>query len=98
MSRAWVLAGLLLASPAAARDAGAPLPSPELIGSFTLVATGDVMMHEAVKESAHQQGFSALFAQVRPLLQGADLAFANLETPVAPAANRGTKPFIFNAP
>ena len=81
---------------ASARDAGAPVP--ETLGSFTLVATGDVMMHEAVKQSAETHGFDSLFAQVKPLLRGADVAFANLETPVAPQANRGTKPFIFNAP
>jgi hypothetical protein len=83
---------------ASGRDAGAPLPMPEELGSFSLTATGDVMMHEAVKQSAETHGVAWLFAQVKPLLQGTDVAFANLETPVAPQANRGTKAFIFDAP
>jgi len=84
------------AAAAPAKDAGAPVP--EELGTFKLVATGDVMMHEAVKQSADRHGFGSLFAQVKPLLDGVDVAFGNLETPVAPKANRGTKPFIFNAP
>jgi hypothetical protein len=82
----------------AGRDGGAPIPTPEELGAFTVVATGDIMMHEAVKQSAEASGFPALFAQVKPLLQGADVAFGNLETPVAPKANRGTKAFVFDAP
>lgn len=75
-----------------------PPPAPEELGSLTLAATGDIMMHEAVKQAAAANGFAALFAQVTRALQAADVAFGNLETPVAPNANRGTKAFLFNAP
>ena len=56
-------------------------------------------MHSAVKaaaeranitdvngESRNHEGFGALFEDVRPLIEGADIAFANLETPIAPSS------------
>jgi poly-gamma-glutamate synthesis protein (capsule biosynthesis protein) len=57
-------------------------------------------MHQDVKTSAAQApaGLRALWADVEPLFQGADLAFANLETPIAPATGRPGRPFQFNAP
>ena len=99
---------------------GAPIPSPrplappppaEEVVEVRLAATGDVMMHEAVKAAASSQdrrnttgqslnhrGFDELFATVAPAVRSTDLAFANLEFPVAPRAGRGTRPFVFNAP
>jgi poly-gamma-glutamate synthesis protein (capsule biosynthesis protein) len=72
---------------------------PVVLGEFRLVAVGDVMMHADVKKAAEDQGsFEALWADVAPLFKGADLAFANLETPVAPATGRPGRPFQFNAP
>ncbi|HUB05520.1 MAG TPA: CapA family protein [Myxococcales bacterium] len=85
-------------------------PAPKVLASLTLAATGDVMMHEAVKDAAAAQdvrvkgastnhdGFDGLFSAVAPELHRVDLAFGNLEFPVAPKAGRGTKPFVFNAP
>jgi poly-gamma-glutamate synthesis protein (capsule biosynthesis protein) len=77
----------------------------------TIVATGDIMMHEAVKDAAKSQaerdakghstnheGFDALFEAVAPELRQADIAFGNMEFPVAPKAGRGTRSFVFNAP
>jgi poly-gamma-glutamate synthesis protein (capsule biosynthesis protein) len=62
-------------------------------------------MHEAVKLSAATHGrgapdagFSWLFAPIADLLGAADVTFANLETPIAPEAKGGTRPFVFNAP
>jgi poly-gamma-glutamate synthesis protein (capsule biosynthesis protein) len=57
-------------------------------------------MHLDVKTSATQSrdGLRSLWADVEPLLGEADLAFANLETPVAPATGRPGAPFQFNAP
>jgi poly-gamma-glutamate synthesis protein (capsule biosynthesis protein) len=57
-------------------------------------------MHQDVKASAEHaaQGFPALWADLVPLFQGADLAFGNLETPVAPTTGRPGVPFQFNAP
>jgi poly-gamma-glutamate capsule biosynthesis protein CapA/YwtB (metallophosphatase superfamily) len=64
----------------------------------TLVAVGDIMMHQDVKRSAEAFGFDHLWAEVSPLLKAADVAFGNLETPVAPAGGRPGVPFVFNAP
>lgn len=72
---------------------------PVVLGELRLVAVGDVMMHADVKKAAEDQGgFEPLWADLAPLFQGADLAFANLETPVAPATGRPGRPFQFNAP
>ena len=83
---------------AAALDGGSSL-KPQELGTFTLAATGDIMMHDAVKLAATTDGgFRPLFAQPAITLSTVDLGFGNLETPVAPKAGRGTKPFVFNAP
>lgn len=68
--------------------------------SLSLVAVGDILMHQDVKAAAarEQGGFPALWADLVPLFQGADLAFGNLETPVAPTTGRPGVPFQFNAP
>ena len=65
---------------------------------ITLVATGDIMMHADVKQAAAQRGFAYLWADVAPEWKAADIAFANLETPVAPETGRPGKPYQFNAP
>jgi poly-gamma-glutamate capsule biosynthesis protein CapA/YwtB (metallophosphatase superfamily) len=82
------------------------------LGQLWLIAAGDVLMHEAVKAAAaaadrqgpdggslNHGGFDALFADVAPLF-GRDgaIAFANLETPIAPRAASGTRPFVFDGP
>jgi poly-gamma-glutamate synthesis protein (capsule biosynthesis protein) len=63
------------------------------------VAVGDILMHEDVKRSARESGsgLQSLWADVEPLLRDADVAFANLETPVAPRTGRPGQPFQFNA-
>lgn len=78
--------------------AAKPAPPPPV--SLSLVAVGDILMHQDVKAAAAQDstGFPALWADLVPLFQGADLAFGNLETPVAPATGRPGAPFQFNAP
>jgi capsule synthesis protein PGA_cap len=68
----------------------APAPAPPAPDSFTLVATGDVLVHQggSLTTGAARPGggsdFSAVFAGVAPVLQAADLAICHLETPVAP--------------
>jgi poly-gamma-glutamate synthesis protein (capsule biosynthesis protein) len=71
-----------------------PTPSPTASAaapqSFTLVATGDVLIHQdrALAAGALQDDgsydFSAVLAPVAPLVEAADLAICHLETPVAP--------------
>jgi len=55
---------------------------------FTLVATGDVLIHPALTEQAEADGdggrdFRPLFAGVRPLVSSADVALCHLEVPLA---------------
>jgi poly-gamma-glutamate capsule biosynthesis protein CapA/YwtB (metallophosphatase superfamily) len=85
--------------------AAEPEPSIRTAARVTVAAVGDVLMHEAVKRSAAAHGkgapdagFSWLFAPIADLLADADLTFANLETPIAPDAGAGTRPYVFNAP
>jgi poly-gamma-glutamate synthesis protein (capsule biosynthesis protein) len=82
----------------ARRQEPTPRPAPGAAAEVTLVATGDIMMHADVKEAAAQRGFAYLWAEVEPQWKAADLAFANLETPVAPETGRPGKPYQFNAP
>ena len=80
---------------------GAPIPGPiaPVVGRVSIIATGDIMAHGAVQQSAAAQGgYPALYAAVRPVIESADLAFGNLETPVAPKHDHGSRPFVFNAP
>ncbi len=98
------------ALPATARGGAVAPPAPTLepirvVARVTLAAVGDVLMHGAVKQSAAAHaadagdaGYDWLFAPVADLLSGADLTFANLETPIAPTASKGSRAFVFNAP
>lgn len=60
---------------------------------ITIVAGGDVMAQREIKRAAASygregvpnDGWDGLFAQVRPILEGADVAFCNLETPILDA-------------
>ncbi len=97
-------------APPPLRASGSPAPAapaerPVVLARARFAAVGDILMHGAVKESAaaaaagdNHEGYGALFAGVAPALRDADLTFANLETPVAPKADRGSRPFVFNAP
>ncbi len=77
---------------------------PQILAEVRLVAVGDIMMHGDVKKAASQSpdqqesGFPSLWADVLPILKDADIAFGNLETPVAPRSGRPGVPFQFNAP
>ncbi|MEV0798832.1 CapA family protein [Kribbella sp. NPDC050281] len=57
---------------------------------ITLVATGDVLLHERLWTTARRDGrdgawdFAPLMGSVKPLVQQADIAVAHLETPLAP--------------
>ncbi|MGH3761127.1 CapA family protein [Actinophytocola sp.] len=72
-------------------------------GSFTLLATGDVLIHpplteQAIKDGDGSRDFTDMFAGVRSAVESADLAVCHLEVPLADA--RG--PFLgyptFSAP
>ncbi|MFD5085829.1 CapA family protein [Kitasatospora sp. NPDC058406] len=77
-------------SPAAPPPVEAPSPtatgSPAGPRPFTLVATGDVLPHtEIIRQAEEDAGgdgydFSRMFAGVKPLISGADLAICHMET------------------
>jgi poly-gamma-glutamate synthesis protein (capsule biosynthesis protein) len=51
-----------------------------------------------VVEKDHGGDFSFPFRKIAPLVQGADLAFANLECPISGRGKRLKKTYAFNAP
>jgi poly-gamma-glutamate capsule biosynthesis protein CapA/YwtB (metallophosphatase superfamily) len=83
-------------------------PYPHELAQVSFAVGGDVIPHEAVRASAaaaaasgdptNSQGWGALFSDVSDVFEKADFGFVNLETPVAPAHSKGSKPFIFDAP
>jgi poly-gamma-glutamate synthesis protein (capsule biosynthesis protein) len=95
--------------PVEATQPVAPAPSPRraprVDARARIVAVGDIMMHGMVKKTAsdhasetNHEGFDVLWEQVAPHLRDADLAFGNLETPIAPDHHRGVRQMVFNAP
>ena len=72
--------------PPAPVDTTAPAP-PEGPRTFTIAATGDLLIHESVADAARtDQGwdFAPMFAHVAPILSAADLAVCHVETPMSP--------------
>ncbi|MCB5180705.1 CapA family protein [Streptomyces antimicrobicus] len=79
-------------APAAARLRGghgaqsSTAPAPSGARGFTLVASGDVLPHGSVIQRAHADAggdgydFRPMFAAVRPVVSGADLALCHMET------------------
>jgi poly-gamma-glutamate synthesis protein (capsule biosynthesis protein) len=86
-------AGLTACAPTADAPAPAPTP-PSAAATFTLVATGDVLVHQdsSLVATAQAAGrargaaydFSPVLADVAPTIRGADVAVCHLEAPVAP--------------
>lgn len=74
-------------APSAARTSAVPAPTT----SFTLVATGDVLIHQNLELTSGARrpdgsyDFAPVMAPVAPIIRGADLAICHFETPVAPA-------------
>ena len=87
------LVGMVACAPAARPGPPEPppppaAPAPAAPGSFTLVATGDVLVHQgraltAGAERGDGHDFTGVLAPVAPVLRAADLAVCHLETPVA---------------
>ena len=73
-------------------------PPPPLPASITILGAGDVIPHDPVKLSGARYGWASLFAEIAPMVQAADLAIVNLETPIAPVRNGRLGEKVFNAP
>ncbi|WP_103347833.1 CapA family protein [Amycolatopsis sp. CA-128772] len=90
----------------------APTPFPETAsspaaaapeGSFSVVATGDVLIHPALTGQAEADGggkidYRPLLAGIKPLISGADLGICHLETPLAPEGGPYSGYPSFSAP
>lgn len=79
----------LTAAPGASASTATPVSAAR---AFTLVATGDVLLHEPLWEQARQDAevsgqesldFAPQLASIRPLVEAADIALCHLETPLA---------------
>ena len=97
------LLGVALRTVLNGRHAAVVVPYPHELTQVNFAVAGDVIPHEAVRAAAAaagqgEQGWAALFSDVADVFRSADFGFVNLETPVAPAHSRGTKPFLFDAP
>src|SRR5215470_14058467 len=82
-----------------------PLPNwtPAKPATFTLVASGDVLIHPALTEQAVADGngrrdYRPILAGVKSVVQGADLAVCHLETPLGDADGPFAGYPAFNAP
>ncbi|WP_425954383.1 CapA family protein [Xylanimonas sp. McL0601] len=95
--------GAAVAEPAPDPTAGAPAsppPSPQP-AVFTIVAAGDVLLHDAVTRSATHDGvtdYSQVLSGLDAWVQGADLALCHFETPVAPPGEEVTTYPVFGVP
>ena len=94
---------LLLSGFFSGRPAVVPAPYPHQLAQVSFAVAGDVIPHEAVRAAAaaqgpDAQGWTALFSDVADVFRSVDFGFVNMETPVAPAHSKGSKPFMFDAP
>ncbi|WP_415841043.1 CapA family protein [Paenibacillus typhae] len=64
---------------------------------ITLTFAGDILLDGFVGEQIARYGVNFPFAKVAPVLQKADLAFANLETPVSVRGQAAEKTFAFRS-
>ena len=97
------IGAVLLLNYRTSRSAAAQVPYPHELAQVSFAVAGDVIPHEPVRAAAAAAGdgaagWGALFSDVADVFQHADFGFVNLETPVAPAHSRGSKPFLFDAP
>jgi poly-gamma-glutamate synthesis protein (capsule biosynthesis protein) len=83
-----------------ADGAASASPGPE-ISRITLAAIGDVLIHSSIWKDATAGGtidFRPMFRQVKPILQKADIAFANQESMMGGAGIGLSDYPLFNSP
>lgn len=82
-------------------------PAPEPPRTVTLVATGDLLLHErlwkqagddAAATGAPEMDYAPMLGAVAPYVSAADLAVCHLETPLAPAGGPYAGYPLFSAP
>lgn len=71
-----------------------PPPPP---ASFTMVAVGDIMLDRWVGEVIKRRGATHVLEKVREDIRAADIAFANLESPLSTVGAHAPKACIFRA-
>ena len=82
--------------------AGAPARAPERPVRLTVAASGDLLIHTPIAQRALALGggrrydFAPLFAPVRRVIAGADLALCHVETPLVPGPVQGYP--VFHTP
>jgi hypothetical protein len=70
--------------------------------TFTVEASGDLLIHSPVWDQALADGggthynFGALLARIKPIIKGVDLPLCHVETPMTPAPPHGYP--VFNTP
>jgi hypothetical protein len=93
---------LLVAALLGPAPAGAPARAPERPVRLTVAASGDLLIHTPVAQRALALGggrrydFAPLFAPVRGVIRGADLALCHMETPLVPGPVQGYP--VFHTP
>ena len=95
-------------SSASGQAAATPEPTPTFTPrTFSLVATGDLLLHERLWSQAEQDAASAgssgmdfapMLAAIQPYTSAADLALCHLETPLAPPGGPFKGYPLFSAP
>ncbi len=78
-------------------SASADLFPPVGDDEIEVVATGDIMLARTVEERMNQYGSLYPFQAIYPLLQAADIAVGNLETPFTVRGRPADKQFLFRA-
>ena len=91
----------MLALMASALALMAPLASPPVHTSFTLAASGDLLIHQPVWVRARADGgghydFRPMLRYVKPIIATADVALCHIETPMSNRPPAGYP--VFNTP
>lgn len=91
-------------TPGTAAPQAAPQPPSAGTSRFTLVATGDVLAYPSIMQQAQQDAggrdyeFREIFAGVKPVVQGADVALCHMETVYGKPEGPFTGYPLFKAP
>jgi len=95
MRALWLVGMIALGAPVAAQEVCRPAPGAlvplnacEGAGRVSLMAVGDVLLHQPLQWRGYARGFTTIWGAAEPYFRAADLVVANLEGPVAPGLLR----------